>query len=166
MAATAKKKVATATTLSCHLAPLQPILAPRQHGSDLRVRGPSGSPSRGCALVGPSPLAAGCEQLEDRWDPVRYYALCHLHYSPLSILHIEAGPHCMKQTECIEGPEALANLERLASAILQSKWKKKKQARKPLLWGTVKICGDQYAQYGVVPPGAVVPSIDVKTFRP
>jgi hypothetical protein len=72
----------------------------------------------------------------------------------------------MKQTECIEGPEALANLERLASAILQSKWKKKKQARKPLLWGTVKICGDQYAQYGVVPPGAVVPSIDVKTFRP
>jgi hypothetical protein len=37
----------------------------------------------------------------------------------------------MKQRECIEGPEALANFERFASAILQASPKKKKQAKKP-----------------------------------
>jgi hypothetical protein len=38
----------------------------------------------------------------------------------------------MKQTEYTEGPEALANFERLATAILQANpKKKKKQAKKP-----------------------------------
>lgn len=44
----------------------------------------------------------------------------------------------MKQPECTEGPEALANFERLATAILQANPKKKKKqikksasARKP-----------------------------------
>jgi hypothetical protein len=38
----------------------------------------------------------------------------------------------MKQREYTEGPEALANFERFATAILQANpKKKKKQARKP-----------------------------------
>jgi hypothetical protein len=38
----------------------------------------------------------------------------------------------MKQPEYTEGPEALANFERFATAILQaSPQKKKKQAKKP-----------------------------------
>jgi len=37
----------------------------------------------------------------------------------------------MKEREYIEGPEALANFERFATAILQASPKKKKQAKKP-----------------------------------
>jgi hypothetical protein len=37
----------------------------------------------------------------------------------------------MKQREYTEGPEALANFERFATAILQASPKKKKQAKKP-----------------------------------
>jgi hypothetical protein len=33
----------------------------------------------------------------------------------------------MKQRECVEGPEATANFERFASAILQANPKKKKK---------------------------------------
>jgi hypothetical protein len=37
----------------------------------------------------------------------------------------------MKEREYIEGPEALANFERFATAILQASPKKKKQTKKP-----------------------------------
>ena len=44
----------------------------------------------------------------------------------------------MKQPECIEGPEALGNFERLATAILQAPNKKKKQEKKPTSLGKPK----------------------------
>jgi len=37
----------------------------------------------------------------------------------------------MKQTEYIDGPQALDNFKRLATAILQAPVKKKKQTKKP-----------------------------------
>jgi hypothetical protein len=45
----------------------------------------------------------------------------------------------MKQPEYVEGPEALANFERFATAILQANpKKKKKQAEKPASGGEPK----------------------------
>ncbi len=57
-----------------------------------------------------------------------FFACCQHNVCFFDVL---AHIHNMKQQEYVEGPEALGNFERFATAILQAPAKKKKQAKKP-----------------------------------